>query len=758
MAAALRDKNEELVSKSRENVQLQKSLVNVSVGNREMEEKLATFQVAGDKHAHAERALDVLSQVQSIWREMGASTESDEDVLHAIQNCLENACEQKLGDARNKRDSMIASIAELKARVEAMRAGLGLSGKVVDEFPNLISEQKFWEEENNEIFPRFQSAQSKSRDILSATSNIQSALGLDEEELPLSLQRLMRQNPGNEANRDLSDGFLSECEQDLSTLRVRKSEIIVENGLRQNEIYETFKEMNLAENFFDQFISEVMDNREEGMPLWWNAQTALLVGQTIASESSVPRVTKDYTDHLVLIRDSLAVVAKGHRLLSEGLQELIERAQQTLLSTVEGGHDAVEACTSFRDGLLRLPKLSKERIETCLSQISHLVPGVDAMIQSEIEALTVVWEALGTPTSDRGRFWETIDGSLAEARRGIFQDVLATTVDPGGWLKTTAQQGRADYASLDKKLFKLQSVHQEVEKLRAQQDAKSKVLSLDSEVRLLNAQLAEFEDHKCNKDRLLSRQTASSNLLREERYRKQMKAKFTTKLKQLSELLKLWNEKNSTDFDPNILSEDVRMLLQNASWIDQRKEFMHLRTTKSKRTGKRRIDRTGSSESEESPSPPQKKQTATTHTRSTSSATSMVGSVKTGTSAAHSQTATFKPTPRSVAAPRSGANKRKTIDARPATKPDTKKRRTVAKLPPKASDVPPHPAHKKDAPNSAPRSILSPRHNVSSGEQTKGTSTRNKRLTLPPFGHVLEQTLTPRSKSTSNQENAFKGK
>lgn len=764
LATAVKVKEEEIASIKDDNVQLQKTLSEISTSAKEMEQKLATLDAAGDKEAHAERALEVLSKVQTIWREIGTPLDTDDGVLHSIQNCLENTCEQKLEDARNKRDHLKVTIDALKARVEKMQASLGRALPSVETFPNLVSEQQFWEGVMKEVSPIFDAANYKSNELVAATTNVQSALGLVDDDLPASLQRLAQEGSSNETPRNLTDKFLAECEKEVSALRVRKSEIIVKNGERQHEVYERLKEMNLAENSFNHFILGALEHREDGTPTWWNVETAQTVSQKIASES-LPGTTKEYTDHLVVIQDSVASVAKGHQLLSEGLQELIERAQQTLLSTVEGGHDAVEACANFRDALLRLPKLSKERIETCLSQMADLIQGVDAMIQSEIEALTVVWEALETPTSDRGQFWGTIDENLSTNVPGAFEDVLAIKVDPNGWLKSTARQGAKDYTSLDKKLFKLQAVHGEVEKLRALQNAKSQVLSLDSEVRLLNAQLAEFEDHKCNKDRLLSRQTTSSHLLKEERYRKQMKVKFSTKLKQLAELLKLWNEKNSKDFDPSILSEDVRMLLKNDSWINQRKEFMHLRTTKSNRAGKRRIERTGSSESEESPSPPKKKQNSSINVKPVAGAANSQSSKASANGATDPQSTTPKPTPRkgtaprTAAGPRSVAIKRKTIEVKSAAKADVKKRRTVAKFPSKESNFSSsQPTTRKDPPRNVPRAVLSPTHNVSGSEHTKGSS-KNKRLTLPPFGHVLEQTSsTPRSKSLANEENDFEKK
>ena len=61
------------------------------------------------------------------------------------------------------------------------------------------------------------------------------------------------------------------------------------------------------------------------------------------------------------------------------------------------------------------------------------------------------------------------------------------------------------YINLDQRLEKLRGIHQEVERLRSKQDAKSKILSLDSDIRIMNAKLVVFEEH-CNKQRLFEQE------------------------------------------------------------------------------------------------------------------------------------------------------------------------------------------------------------------------------------------------------------
>lgn len=714
--------------------QLQSSLSRASADTEKAQQRAAALKVAGDGERHAERALEILSQIQEVWNEMGISLETDQHVVESIENCLEDTCERKLQEAKTKKDDMIKSILEVRQDVSLMERNLGLSATIPDKFSNLNEEKLYFEGIHKTILPKFEAAISQSKDISIAAQCIQKAMGLDDSELPKSLYRLVRDEKAASQERNMNPTFLSVCEEELSNLRVQKSEIMVQNSAKQSEVSEALLQMNVPESSTYSFVQKAIENHADELPEWWDNQVVVDICRIIPNEPSLPRATKAFKNHLQVVHQAVLSEAAAYRSLSEGLQALIERAQQTLLKTVEGGHDAVEACASFRNALLRLPRLSKERIDTCLSQIRELIPGVDAMIQSEIEALTVVWEALGTPTTDRGKFWESIDMHLEKSESDVFMDVIQLKLDRAGWLSRTARQGQKEYASLDKKLYKLEAVHREVETLRARQDAKSKVLSLDSEVRLLNAQLLEFEEKKCSKDRLLSRQTASSNLLREERYRKQMKAKFSSKLEQLSELLKVWNEKNSTDFDPNILSEDVRMLLQNNSWINERKEFMHLRTTKSKRSGKRRIDRTGSSDGDESISPPSKRSNTAIQPKATHSSTRKVVQPK----KAPSSSAAVKPAARPVEskANRSATSKRKAVNSSPSMKHQKKRKTTPTAT---DSDV----AYPKTTKNS----LLSPQNtNIPKTREAKQVG-GSKRMTLPPFGHVLEEAQTPTDKA-----------
>ena len=170
------------------------------------------------------------------------------------------------------------------------------------------------------------------------------------------------------------------------------------------------------------------------------------------------------------------------------------------------------------------------------------------------------------------------------------------------WIATATKRGKEIYKELNWKLSKLEEIHMEVEQLRSKQDTKSQILSLDSEIRILNSKLLEFEALKCGKGRLLSKKGNGSALLKEERFRKQMQAKFVSQLNQLADLLQSWEKQEGKSFNSSDLSDDVRMLLKEPhkmeDWVEKRTRHMHLRTVKAKEaTRKRAHQETGSDQS-----------------------------------------------------------------------------------------------------------------------------------------------------------------
>ena len=136
------------------------------------------------------------------------------------------------------------------------------------------------------------------------------------------------------------------------------------------------------------------------------------------------------------------------------------------------------------------------------------------------------------------------------------------------------------------RVFKLKKIHEEVERLKHKQDAKNGIMSLNNELKLLSAKLADFEEKAGNSQRLLNKKANSSTLLEEERFRKQMQGTFAAKLETLRQMLNEWEAKEGQIEDGDMLSEVVKSMLQNShridAWMNEKTRLMHLRTTKTK--------------------------------------------------------------------------------------------------------------------------------------------------------------------------------
>ena len=131
------------------------------------------------------------------------------------------------------------------------------------------------------------------------------------------------------------------------------------------------------------------------------------------------------------------------------------------------------------------------------------------------------------------------------------------------------------------------NTYEEVEKLRSKSDTKTKILSLDSELRIQSLKLAEFEEKAGNRQRLVTKKKKlNSSSLLQERFRKQMQNNFSSKLHKLVELLQEWQALEGCKFNAKLLSVDVNAFLidpdNRGDWIEKRTAFMHLKTVKQK--------------------------------------------------------------------------------------------------------------------------------------------------------------------------------
>lgn len=388
----------------------------------------------------------------------------------------------------------------------------------------------------------------------------------------------------------LSDKNIDNYEKDLKKLKALKSEVMVANQQRRDAAKTLTNEMNLNGKELLSLCIHSIKKRSKAFPKWWDRHLAEEVCRSIVSRDCVIGIAVSYTKHLNIITDSLQSISLGRSALSNCLKTIIEDAHNTLLKTVEEDADVNEAYSSFDKALSRLPKLSKEHICACIDEMNTLVVAVDGMCQSEIEALTVVWESLNVTNSEKGQFWSNVKDStkaLQSFKSANFEEVKkACAEDIEEWVISAIKESMKINRSLGASLLKLSEIHTEVEKLRSKSDAKSKILSLDSELRIQSLKLAEFEEKAGNKHRLVTKKLNSSSLLQEERFRKQMQNNFSSKLHKLVDLLKEWQVLEGKNFDEKMLSEDVNAFLRDpdhcGDYIEQRTAFMHLKTVKQK--------------------------------------------------------------------------------------------------------------------------------------------------------------------------------
>ena len=773
----------ELVEKS-----FKKSKMTLAVKDLELaetREKLMLSEVILRQASTVHASEETLAVLQGIWRELGISLEDREAVRLQIMSCLEDTCKRKLDDANAMKSSTRNGIAKFGIYLAAMQRSLGLpdekGGRVGGTGNTLLEVLDGLKSEVDLLQPAYDAALERRAKITGDLMAIMSSLSITEEDISFNLKHLIKVQEGSLSGsletteiisksgstmkavkmRDVHDmiqpldsivgdglacegiddkgfsppgsleaSFLDKCERELSDLRLSKTEKLAANAKSRDETHLLTKQMHMsADN-----IAALSERFHKDLPDWWQKDVATDVACCISDSDFIIKATPVFTQHLNAMKSAMLGVADQRRVLSRQLKEIVDRAQKTLLMTVDGELDASEAYASFHDALFQLPPLSQEHIEALITEMDALISGVDAMTQSEIEALTVVWEALGITTSERGKFW----GNLEKATKSLrsqnelpFAEVsLAGSLFVEAWVLQAAKEAAKVYCQMDVRLLKLENVHNEVERLRSKQDAKSRILSLDSEIRILSARLDDFEDKKCNKERLLSKKTGSCSLLQEERFRKQMQGKFTAQLEQLASLLKAWHETEHLKFDAELLSEEVRSLVENPdrmnNAVEKRTAFMHLRTVRTKTAGAKR-----SAEKRNSDDSPAKRQKSS---ETTASKSPQQHRPVRSTRAAEAQTASSRT--RLATTTADSSSKRKTASQK-VESPWSKARRTD--------------------PNDALRGPLSPslqRSNPRQATKEKESKTsrfdKTKRDTLNPFGNLLPVSTSPNKENFSS--------
>ena len=661
---------------------------------------------------------DFLRDLQAIWSDVGVSSDQRSEGLLQIENCFEISCQRVLDQARDLQRDVQQKASDLTSSLRKKYEQLGIDKDPCcrKDSQSLLEHVASLEVENDSILSVYESSLSKKNDFTNQLNGLILSLDLVSSDLPLCLKLLLDENSTDRSDIGLlKPDFLDQCEKEIQKIRCEKIEVITENSELQARAFQTVQDMNIGEAELLSLLTSSIRNRDVPLPAWWSDDVSRSVVRSIATDGGLIRANKSFSNHLKLFCDMLTSLSTVRRKLSDQLRSIIERAQKALLNIVDSEGDVSDVCSSFHEALFRLPPLSKDRINACVKEICALVSGVESMIQSEIEALSVVWEALGVSSGDRGVFWQGIEESILsiETRlEGPFDSIIQMSYnDTEEWLLFSIKEATKVYIDLESKLCKLDKVHAEVEKLRFKQDSKSSILSLDSEIRILNAKLSEFEDEKCNKQRLLTKKSGGTSLLREERFRKQMQTKFSNKLDDLAKLLRAWVSDEGRSFDAKLLSDEVRELLDNLdntdALVEKRTEFMHLRTVKIRSSPRKRASQT---DQKEGSLPPRKRQT-------TAASRNRLAEPSSLNIAPHSS---LPPKPRP---------KRQLVD---------KENNTAfldysAKLSVQASSDADTPKNQSDIGRG------------SSSICEKST----KRLTLPPFGHILEQAMTPKKTNKS---------
>ena len=606
----------------------------------EAKEVLTIAEAANVKNDRLETTKRTLQKLQQVWKELGVDCLDREKDRRDIENCLEDTCDRKLTEANDLYFETNQKILSLSGRLNAMQSALGISPSIIDlkKSGTLFGSLEILNAEVHRLEPEIRDASNRRNMIYEDAVALSNSMGISTSQLTSNLQELIDQghfsldlpDHSNESSsnhnsgsgveddeqslpdvarsketigglmgipegsveesrnveiviRRLDEEFLSSCENDVTKLRLKKSEILVQNQELQHAASVLAKEMHLNTNDVLELVEKNQSTYSGGLPIWWRNGVANEVSRALLTPGIPPGVTEGHKQHLVLIHDVLAKISRGRRSLSMALRGIVERAQKTLLNIVGRELDASEAYASFHDALFRLPAVSNELINACISEMDALAAGVEAMTQSEIEALSVVWEAMNISPTDRRSFWGEVDVFVTDMGNKVnpFDEAARLcSKDIDGWVHEAVNRAMNGYRLLENRLFKLEKIHEEVEKLRSRQDSKSRILSLDSEVRILNAKLLDFEDLQCSKERLLSKKSGGSSLLiKEERFRKQMQGKFVSKVQQLASLLQTWKKEEKADFDASLLSDDVRLLLSNPDKMETRFELMPLRLT-----------------------------------------------------------------------------------------------------------------------------------------------------------------------------------
>jgi len=570
--------------------------------NAQLMDRLALSHAKQNLTQSNDETSRLLTELQEIWADVGLSMDEREAVRNRLKNCVEEACSSMVAKASQLRVEKKQQMDISKARFQNMHSLLGTYetfltiAHKIDSNASIDGKIRSLNHCINEISEEYHLAKTRYQTLFDQTKTLTSELDLDKntftsKNLQLIMQcgrRLSNSISPPSSEPLLSNAFLDACEKDVKRLRMIKSERLLSTIQSTNEFRSISKEMDV--NAMELSAMALYLIRRRSNVAWWNDSTFSQVQIVLSKQGSEQLVNDMFANHLRLVLETVRRIAHSRRLLSDALKHIIDETRDTIISTAD--FDVKDLYQSLQDTLSRLPPLSNQYVKGCIDQMQMFATAAETVSQTEVEMLTVLWEGLNVTSSERGRFWSTIEFSVSKIQSQItspFDHILDERNED--WVLKAATEATKVQRELGVKVFKLKSIHTEVERLKTKQYAKNSIMSLNGELKALSTKMRDFEEKADNKHKLTNKRINSASLLEEERFRKQMQEQFATKLKVLRKMIQEWEDSEGAILDSDMLSEVVQDMLANShrldAWMNERTRFMHLRTTHTKhKTGK----------------------------------------------------------------------------------------------------------------------------------------------------------------------------
>ena len=617
-----------------------------------VEERLALLRSQQKLTESTDETSQMLYQLQEVMTAIGMSKEERNVVREKLENCVEDACARMLDDAKRQRDHKDQEVDSLRKRLVQMYDALGIEFQTPTTYSTSLSNELLaLESKRRKIQPQFDVAVERRARLVREVTKLVSDFG--DANLTDNLRQLIEQNTssrdmkrtrphsisarqrvsmassregrakllqnveamingletineeataaeelplGNELpflkSSCLSESFLDSCDRDIAQMKQMQSDRLLSNVEKCDQLRVMLKQMHVGKNELPSIIMYGLRKRKWGVPTWWDENVSEMVYSALFRQGSI-LVNKAFTDHISLMLQTLQAISNSRQLLSNALTAVIDESHGALLATAQGcGMMNVEDLTrSLQEALQHLPPISKEHSKACIDEMQMLNEAAEAVAQSEVETLTVLWEGLNVSSNQRGKFWGELEDSTSKLQMktaGPFDHIVRECPpEVEDWVLKSLNEAAKVQKLLRIRVMKLKRIQEEVERLKKKQDAKNGIMSLNSELNVLNAKLVDFEEKAGDKQRLLNKKANSASLLEEERYRKQMQTMFAAKLDALRQSLTVWEENEGEIDDADMLSEVVKSMLENShridAWMNEKTRLMHLRTTKTSR-------------------------------------------------------------------------------------------------------------------------------------------------------------------------------